>query len=116
MNNIAKKILEQTSIPEEEKFGNVIALLMIISLCFTAIRIIQECKNSRASSEDTYVDMQKFCRQKTLAKWRLHREMRKIMSKDQYAKYKNELTNAILNTASQMSFSEIKPLLEDLNA
>lgn len=115
MNIIGKKILAKTSIPEDEKFGSVIALLMIISLCFTAIRIIQECKNHRVSSEDLYSEMQKFSKQKTLAKWRLRREMKKIMSIEQYKKYSSELTSAILNTCTEMSFSEIKPLLENLD-
>ena len=59
--NFAKKILAETSIPEEEEFGSIIALLMIISLCFTAIRIVQECKKKNSSTADIQNDIIKFC-------------------------------------------------------
>lgn len=116
--SIGKKVLEETNIPEEEKFGSIIALLMIISICFTAIRIVQECNkrnNSTSNPEDIYTDMKLFCNQKTLAKWRLRKEMRKLMSREQYSKYRRELESAFLNVGNNLSLSETKTLLEAAN-
>ena len=115
LENISKKILAETNIPEEEQFGSVIALLMVLSLCFTAIRIIQECNKVNSSTEDIYSDMKKFCNQRALARWRLRREMRKVMSTDQYIKYRGELESAILNVGNNISLSETKALMEAAN-
>lgn len=119
VNHIAHKILSKTSIPEEEKFGSVIALLMVISLCFTAIRIIQECNNNSDninSDEEIYYAMQKFCKQRTLAKWRLRKEMRKFMNRNQYIKYRAELESSIIDVAEHLSISDTKSLVENMNA
>ena len=113
--NFAKKILAETSIPEEEEFGSIIALLMIISLCFTAIRIVQECKKNNSSTEDIQNDIIKFSQEGILAKWRLRREMRKSMSKEQYKKYRSELESALVNVGSNISYSETEALLEARN-
>jgi|TARA_R100000278_G_C5472216_1_gene164885 hypothetical protein len=115
LENISKKILAETSIPEDEKFGSVIALLMVLSLCFTAIRIIQECNKVNSSVEDIYGDMKKFCNQRALARWRLRREMRKVMTTGQYIKYRGELESAILNVGNNISLSETKTLMEAIN-
>ena len=115
LENISKKILAETSIPEDEKFGSVIALLMVLSLCFTAIRIIQECNKVNASEEQIYGDIKKFTNQRTLARWRLRREMRNTMSREQYIKYRGELESAILNVGNNISLSETKTLMEATN-
>ena len=118
LENIGKKVLAETSIPEEEKFGSIIALLMVISICITAIRVIQECNKRNhfdPSEENIYGDIKEFCNQKTLAKWRLRKEMRRVMSRDQYKKYKGELESAILNVGNNISLSETKALLGATN-
>lgn len=118
LENIGKKVLAETSIPEDEKFGSIIALLMVISICVTAIRVVQECNNRNScspSEENIYGDIKQFCNQKTLAKWRLRKEMRKAMSREQYKKYKGELESAILNVGNHISLSETKALLGAAN-
>jgi hypothetical protein len=117
LKNIARKVLGETRIPENEKFGSIIALLMVISICITAIRVVQECnkRNQRSDSEDIYTDIKDFCHQRTLAKWRLRKEMRKAMSREQYKKYRCELESAILNVGNQISLSETNALLEATN-
>ena len=70
LENIGQKVLAETNIPEEEKFGSLIALLMVISICITAIRVIQECNKRNhfdPSEENIYGDIKQFCNQKTLA-------------------------------------------------
>ena len=44
---VAEKILSKTSIDPDQKFGSIIALLMVISSCITAIRVVQECEKKR---------------------------------------------------------------------
>ena len=39
---IAEKVLKQANVPNDEKFGSVIAILMIISIILTTIRVLQE--------------------------------------------------------------------------
>jgi len=116
--NIGKKVLAETNIPEDEKFGSIIALLMVISICITAIRVVQECNKRNhynPSEENIYSDIKQFCNQRTLAKWRLRREMRKVMSREQYKKYGGELESAILNVGNHISLSETNALLEAAN-
>ena len=67
------------------------------------------------SEENIYSDIQQFCNQRTLAKWRLRREMRKVMSREQYKKYGGELESAILNVGNHISLSETNALLEAAN-
>ena len=113
--NIGRKVLAETNIPEEEKFGSIIALLMVISICVTAIRVVQECNKRNqtySESENIYSDIKDFCNQRTLAKWRLRKEMRKAMSREQYKKYRGELESAILNVGNHISLSETNALLE----
>ena len=116
--NIGRKVLAETNIPEEEKFGSIIALLMVISICVTAIRVVQECNKRNqtySESENIYSDIKDFCNQRTLAKWRLRKEMRKAMSREQYKKYRGELESAILNVGNHISLSETNALLEAAN-
>lgn len=113
--NIAIEILKQSNIPPEEKFGSVIALLMVISLCFTAIRIIQECNKNKFSEKDIYEQMKILCKHKTIARWRLRKEMRNLMNINQYIKYRCELESAILNVGNNISLSETKALMEAAN-
>lgn len=118
LENIGQKVLAETNIPEEEKFGSLIALLMVISICITAIRVVQECNkrsHNESSEEYIYGDIKQFCNQKTLAKWRLRKEMRKVMNREQYKKYKGELESAILNVGNNISLSETKALLGATN-
>ncbi len=112
---IGQKVLAETSIPEEEKFGSVIALLMVISLCLTAVRIIQECNKINSDPEDIYNDIKKLCNKRPIAKMRIRRAMKKVMSREQYKKYGSELESAIMSVGSHISLSETVALLEVKN-
>ena len=47
LKKIAEKIRKKVDIPEEENFGSIIAILMIISIILTLIRVLQECNKNK---------------------------------------------------------------------
>jgi hypothetical protein len=53
---LAEKIREAARIPENENFGSVIAILMIISIMLTTIRVLQECNKNKLNSNSTAQD------------------------------------------------------------
>ena len=124
LEKIAEQVRVEADIPEEEKFGSIIAILMIISIVLTVVRVIQECNKDKlkslSSSQDRYV----FCGSKIklysvkrgwLSKFRLKKLILKHMSKDQYQKYGSSLQNAIFNTGETLKDDEIVPLVEATN-
>lgn len=123
LETIGKKILNKTSIKPDQKFGSVIALLMVISICFTAIRIIQECNKNKTKAlhgNDLNSFYQEQFRSIGLRKsWYTSLKLKKIirqkMSIADYKKYKNELKNAILEVSIDLSEKEIHTLMEAVN-
>jgi len=120
---IGHKVLSKTSIEPEQKFGSIIALLMVISICITAIRVIQECEKNR--TRDIHGDdLTSFYREKfkylSLKRgWytnlRLKKIIRQHMDIDNYRLYKNELKEAILETSKDLSEKETYSLMEAAN-
>ena len=50
LREIAEKVLKRAHIPNDEKFGSVIAILMMISIILTVIRVLQECNKNKTKS------------------------------------------------------------------
>jgi len=124
LNNIAEKIRSETNIPEEEKFGSVIAILMIVSIVLTLIRVLQECNKNKTSelhsSEDKYAfygsEIHNYSFKKGwFTKLRIKKAIRKQMSKEQYIKYGSSLMNSILNTGENLKDDEVITLVEAAN-
>lgn len=124
LNNIANKVRIQAGIPEEEQFGMVIAILMIISITLTLIRVLQECNKSKLSSNATlydkcglYGDEIKMYSTKRgwFTKLRIKRLIKQKMNKEQYAKYGLPLLNALLDTGENLQNDEIATLVEAAN-
>lgn len=120
---IGKKILEKTSIKPDQKFGSVIALLMVISICFTAIRVIQECNKNKTKTlhgNDLSSFYQEQFRSIGLRKsWYTSLKLKKIirqkMNAIDYQKYKNELKDAILEVSVNLSKKETQILMEAMS-
>lgn len=124
LENIGQKVLDKTTIDPNEKFGSVIAILMVISIILTVIRVIQECNKNKLSSfsstEDKYSlyeeQIKEYSIRKTLfTKMRIKKIIRKSMSKEQYNKYGLELLNSILYTGEKVTDEEIITLVEATN-
>jgi hypothetical protein len=124
LNSIAEKIRYESSIPKEEKFGSVIAILMIISIVLTLVRVLQECNKNKTSelhsSEDKYTfygsEIHNYSLKKGwFTKLRIKKAIRKQMSKEQYTKYGSSLMNSILNTGENIKDDEVITLVEAAN-
>jgi hypothetical protein len=53
LETIAKDVLKKANIPEDQNFGSIIAILMMISIILTVIRVLQECNKNKTSNMTT---------------------------------------------------------------
>ena len=124
LKHIGSKVLAKAGIPEEEKFGSVIAILMIISIILTVIRVLQECNKNKLSGEysaqdkyDLYgQEIKEYSKRRGwFTKMRIKKILRKELSPDQYAKYSLSLLNALLDTGENLNNEEVSSLVEAAN-
>lgn len=121
LNSIAEKIRKESGIPEEEQFGSVMAILMIISITLTLIRILQECNKNKnidqLSASDKYSlygsEIKSYSiKRGWFTKLRIKKVIRKQMSSDQYKQYGSSLLNSILNVGENLKDDEVITLVE----
>lgn len=120
---IAEKVLRNAKLDNDEKFGSVIAILMIISVILTAIRILQECNKSKVGSlckEDKYAlygkEIKLFSsRRGWFTRMRLKKIIRNELNKEDYIKYSIPLIEAILTTGESLTEEEVITLVEAAN-
>ena len=124
LNSIANTIRVKAGIPEEEKFGMVIAILMIISITLTLIRILQECNKNKLSTDSSLADKYSLygneiktysLKRGLFTKLRVKRLIKQQMSKQQYSKYGLQLLNTMLDTGENLQNDEIVTLVEAAN-
>jgi hypothetical protein len=124
LKNLAEKIRRVANIPEEENFGSVIAILMIISIILTLVRVLQECNKSKLSTSSSKEDKYKLystelkhysMRKGWFTKMRIKKILRQKMSKEQYNKYSIALLNALLTTGENLTDDETVTLVENAN-
>lgn len=124
LKSIGEKVRSQTNIPEDENFGTVMVILMIISIIISAIRMIQECRKNKKDNFATAQDKYKLygdeiksysIRRGWLTKLRIKKLIRKNMSKEQYDKYGTSLLQALLNSGENLKEDEIATLVENSN-
>lgn len=123
LENIAKNVLKESGLPENQKFGSVIAVLMIISIILTIIRVIQECNKTESSSlsgsnkyglynreiKDLSV------RQGWFTKMRIKKILRKELSAEDYKKYHMNILIGLLNSGEKLSLEDTQTLVEAAN-
>jgi hypothetical protein len=124
LKHIGSKVLAKAGIPEEEKFGSVIAILMIISIILTVIRVLQECNKNKLSgnysAQDKYdlygQEIKEYSKRRGwFTKMRIKKILRKELSKEQYEKYSLALVNALLETGENLNNQEVLSLVEAAN-
>ena len=124
LKNLAEKIRQAAKIPEDENFGSVIAILMIISITLTLIRVLQECNKNKLSKDSTSKDKYDLYGQEIksysvkrgwFTKMRIKKILRQKMSREQYNKYSLSLLNALLDTGENLTEDEVKTLVENAN-
>ena len=122
--NVAERVMKQADIPEEEQFGSIIAILMIISIILTVIRVLQECNKNKLSDNCTAQDkcslygeeIKSYSKKRGwFTKLRIKKILRKNMSKEQYAKYSLRLTHALLDNGETLKDDEVEALVEASN-
>lgn len=124
LKNIGLRVLTKAGISEEEKFGSVIAILMIISIILTVIRVLQECNKNKLSgnysAQDKYdlygQEIKEYSmRRGWFTKMRIKKILRQQLSKEQYEKYSLALVNALLDTGENLNNEEVSSLVEAAN-
>lgn len=124
LNAIASKVLIKAGISQEEKFGSVIAILMIISIILTVIRVLQECNKNKlaanCSSADKYElygqEIKEYSlRRGWFTKMRIKKILRQKLTQEDYEKYSLSLLNALLDTGENLNNQEILCLVEAAN-
>lgn len=122
--NVAERVMKQAKIPPEENFGSVIAILMVISIILTLIRVLQECNKNKLSdnctAQDKYAlygsEMKEYSKRRGwFTKLRIKKTLRQNMSKDQYAQYGMQLLNSLLDNGENLKDDEIMALVEASN-
>jgi hypothetical protein len=120
---IAQKVINKVENKNPEKFGSVIAILMIISIILTVIRVLQECHKTKVSNfsavdRTTYFAKeikQTIINRTWFTKMIIKKTIRKELSKDDYREYGVILMNAILDTGEELKDDELITLAEGAN-
>ena len=132
---IAEKILRRANIGDDQKFGSVIAILMVISIILTVIRVLQECNKSKTqgmTAQDKSTIYGENIRSYSKKRgWFTRMRIRKIVRKEltseefnQYAsitydakknKYGIKLTESLLDTGEDLTEDEAYTLVEAAN-
>jgi hypothetical protein len=123
LKTIAAKVLKQANIPNEEKFGSVIAILMMISIILTVIRVLQECNKNKTkdmTSQDKYAiygeNIRTFSKKRGwFTRLRIKRLVRKELTKEEYNKYGIKITEALLDVGENLKDDEVVTLVEAAN-
>jgi hypothetical protein len=124
LKEIASKVLQKAKVPQEEKFGSVVAILMIISIILTLVRVLQECNKNKlsanCSSSDKYElygqEIKEYSiRRGWFTKMRIKKILRRELDKEQYEKYSLALVNALLDTGENLNNQEVLCLVEAAN-
>lgn len=120
---IAKDVLQKANIPEDQNFGSVIAILMMISIILTVIRVLQECNKTKTSNMTTQQigglygeEIRTYSRKRGwFTRLRIKRIIRQQLSKDDYHKYAIKLTEVLLDKGETITDDEALTLLEASN-
>lgn len=123
LQNISRRILQKTDIREDQKFGSVIAILMMISIVLTIIRVIQECNKNKTAGmnykEKGLIYGQEIRNYGKRRGWftrlRIKKILRKFLPKEDYNKYSIQLTEILMDTGEKITDEEALTLVEAAN-
>lgn len=123
---IAMKVMDKMDLSKsskDDKYGNIIVIIMIIGVILSLVRIIQECNSKklfRSNREQTAKfmrnEVRSMCISRTmLNKWRLRKIIKEKLSPEDYKMYGDQLRNAILDTGVDLTEEESYTLVEAAN-
>lgn len=121
--NIAHKVLKQSNIPDDQKFGSIIAILMMISIILTVIRVLQECNKTKTvnmtqkDKSSIYAEnIRSYSRKRGwFTRMRIKRIFKKQLSSEDYSKYGIKLTECLLDVGENLTDDEVYTLVEAAN-
>lgn len=120
---IARNVMFKSNIPEDEQFGSVIAILMVISIILTIIRVLQEC-NKNKTQNMTYQDrcsiyaesIKSYSKKRGwFTRLRIRRIIKNQLDAKSYQKYGIKLTEALMDVGENLTDNEVQTLLEAAN-
>jgi hypothetical protein len=121
---IASNILKKAGVPQTEEYGSIIAVLMVISIILTVIRVIQECNKDKISNlsnaNDRFAlygtDIRNFSKKRGwFTKMRIKKVIRKELDREQYKQYGDKLLYAILDEGENLTDDNVITLVEAAN-
>lgn len=124
LNDIAKKVISKIEHDkDDENFGVIITILIIISIVLTVIRILQECNKTRWLKLDRKQKLASFAAQvkeKSIDKsWLTKRIVKKAIRQElslaNYKKYGSAIMNSLFDTGEILTDDEINTLAEAAN-
>ena len=123
LQNISRKILKRANIPEDQEFGSVIAILMMISIILTIIRVIQECNKNKTSGmnfkEKGLIygeEIRNYGKKRGwFSRLRIKKILRKSLPKEDYIKYGIQLTEILMDSGENITDEEAITLVEAAN-
>jgi outer membrane protein assembly factor BamD (BamD/ComL family) len=119
---IAEKIL--SLVPNApENFGSVIAVLMMISIILTVIRVLQECNKNKTKNMTNAVKSSLYSQEiKSLSKkrgWltrlRIKKIVRQHLNTEDYNKYGIKIVEALMDAGENITEDEASTLVEAAN-
>lgn len=120
---IALKVMDKMDLSNKnDKYGNIILVVMIIGVVLSLIRIIQEC-NKKFSVFDKdqrakymHEQVKSICINRTfLNNWRLRRIIKDKLNSEDYRTYGDKMRKAILDTGVDLTEDESYTLVEAAN-
>jgi hypothetical protein len=124
LKEIAQKVIKEAGLADDERFGSVIAILMMISIILTVIRVLQECNKTKISqlsnTQDRFAiygeNIRTFSKNRGwFTKMRIKKIIRRELNADDYAAYSTSLVNALLNIGENLKDDEVVTLVEAAN-
>jgi hypothetical protein len=123
LKEIAQKVLTKANIPDDEQFGSVIAVLMMISIILTVIRVLQECNKTKTkdmTTTDKYAiygaEIRTFSKKRGwFTRIRIKRIVKKQLNSEDYNKYGIKIVEAMLDTGETLKDDEVITLVEAAN-
>lgn len=120
---IAEKILRRANIGDDQKFGSVIAILMVISIILTVIRVLQECnknktENMTAQDKSTIYgeNIRSYSKKRGwFTRMRIRKIVRKELTSEEFNQYGIKLTESLLDTGEDLTEDEAYTLVEASN-
>lgn len=123
LKTIAEKILKKLSIPENDNFGSIIGILMIISITLTLIRVLQECNKNKTQNmnmtDKSSVYGEEIRSYSKKRGWFTRLRIRKIVKRnlppEEYSKYGLKLVEILMDFGQNITDEDTTTLVEAAN-